>query len=208
MSAEPAVLGFKTEELIQRHDPRGRLANYLMFLGAENQKVNLVSRETGRRGMMRLIAESLLPLEIIDGSAVSSYLDIGSGGGLPAIPLVLSGRLAVVPDRRPVLCERRQKKAAALRRICINLGLRVDIVAESIEQASITETFDLITLRAVKLTPQFMVAVEPLLSEEGVLIYWDRVDFELGHDSIQSRQLAYQLDNQDPERIITTFSRK
>ncbi len=208
MSADPAVLRFRSEELIERHDPRGRLASYLMFLGAENQRVNLVSRETGRGGMMRLLAESLLPLEIIDGSAVSSYLDIGSGGGLPAVPLLLSGRMGLTGDSRPVLCERRQKKAAALRRICINLGLRVDIIAESIEQASITGAFDLITLRAVKLTPKLMGAIQPLLSSGGVLLYWDRVDSDSTPDLLDSRQFAYRLDSQDPDRTITVFSCK
>lgn len=208
MNAEPVVLQFSSEDLIKRHDPAGRLANYLVFLGAENQKVNLVSRETGRQGLMRLMAESLLPLEVIDGSTVSSYLDIGSGGGLPAIPLILSGRLDLSDDSRPVLCERRQKKAAALRRISINLGIKVEILAESIEQASPQRTFDLITLRAVKISPELLQIIQRLLSEQAVLVYWGQVGKDLNSPRLTRREIAYQLDNQEPRRFLTLISRK
>lgn len=208
MNADQPILTFTSDELIKRHDPLGRLTNYLMFLGAENQRINLVSRETGRRGLMRLMAESLLPLEVIDGSTVSSYLDIGSGGGLPAVPLILSGRLGLAPGSRPVLCERRQKKAAALRRICLNLGLKVSIIPEAIDQASLDETFDLITLRAVKLSAEFLEVIKPRLSKRGTLIYWDRTATSLISPRLDKREIAYQLDNQEAPRHISLLSCK
>jgi hypothetical protein len=85
-------VSFDITELLAKYDPKGKLESYHDLLMAENQRVNLVSRETTREDFERLIAESLLPLEILT-SGFGSYLDIGSGGGFPAVPILMTERV-------------------------------------------------------------------------------------------------------------------
>ena len=94
MSEQSGTLVLNSEALVSRHDPDGRLASYLVFLGSENRRVNLVSRETGRGGMLRLIAESLPDANIADILAAvgsdrrigKAYLQPGLSYGGPCFP--------------------------------------------------------------------------------------------------------------------------
>src|SRR5512140_2142193 len=112
--SNPNHVALDTAATLTRHSNRNLIDRYYLELMKENAKVNLVSRETSREDFDRLFAESLLPLDIISSGKFTGYLDIGSGGGIPAIPLLISGRVS----GSIVLVERTQKKAAALSNLC------------------------------------------------------------------------------------------
>jgi 16S rRNA G527 N7-methylase RsmG len=155
----PAVISqFLTQE---------RLDAYFDALMAENAKVNLVSRETSRASFDRMVAESLLPLTLVDRPSVG-YLDIGAGGGLPAIPILLSDRVS----GPAFLCERTKKKALALKKIAVQLGLEVDVLPRDFLGLKPRTQFDLITLRYVKLDSLLLDEIMLSLSPSGVFIYY------------------------------------
>ena len=118
----PDFLPYDPPSLLARHIPDNLLDRYHSLLMSENKRVNLVSRETTRQDFDRLVCESLLPLEVL-GSCFDAYLDIGSGGGFPAVPLLLSRGAGV----DSVLIERTGKRAVALERILTGLGLQADV---------------------------------------------------------------------------------
>ena len=162
-----SLIEFNVAEVLSRYIDREALDRYYLELMKENVAVNLVSRETSRSDFDRLCAESLLPLNALP-KPVTNYLDIGAGGGIPAIPLIMSGRIS----GQSVLVERTLKKAAALERITTSLKLPCRVVARTFEELSLSERFDLITMRLVKLDRSLLQKIAPILSGSGQFIYF------------------------------------
>ena len=166
MAGETAI-PFDIESVLWRFDPDGNLGEYFRLLLAENQKINLVSRETSVPDLRRLAAESLFPLTLL-ASPVQRYLDIGSGGGFPSLPIILSG----VVSGEASIVERTQKKAAALRRILIHLGRHAVIHPVSYEQTSFEQPFDLITVRLVTPDRKMLERIHSDLADGGNCVYY------------------------------------
>jgi 16S rRNA (guanine527-N7)-methyltransferase len=154
-------------DILKRFDPLNRLETYFDLLLEENRKINLVSRETSREDLRRLAVESLVPLNLLE-LPVGRYLDIGSGGGLPSIPILLAE--AVTGESR--LVERTQKKAAALRRILLELGLSAEVVPSNYEETRPRGRFDLVTIRLVKPTRPVLRKIHSELNDGGIVIYY------------------------------------
>lgn len=117
-----------------------------------NAVQNLVSRETLGELWTRHIGDSLQLLPLIR-STDDSVLDIGSGGGFPAIPLAIASRGV---ERRFTLLEPTTKKAAFLRTAARELALPVTVHAVRAEQFDSRETFPLMTSRALAKTATLM----------------------------------------------------
>jgi len=167
MSAVHTDIPFDIDAVLTRYDPQSRLSEYFDRLLAENERINLVSRETTPDDLRRLAAESLLPLQVLKGTP-SSYLDIGSGGGLPAVPLIL----ALPSLKRVALLERRGRKAAALDRLLTALQFTAEVLPEDYLTAKLTETFDLITLRLVKPQAAMLSRIGHNLTDHGSFVYY------------------------------------
>ena len=175
----PELIAFEPDQIIARYLDEGDLDRYYAILMELNQQVNLVSRETTRESFRRLVAESLLPLERI-GVEARSLLDIGSGGGMPSIPLLLALRSV----RRAVLLERTLKKAKALRTIVSELGLPAEVVDRNHDEYRADTRFDLVTIRLVKLTERLLGKAIKETKSTGRIVYWSTPQFPLGkHDA-------------------------
>ncbi|HOP06347.1 MAG TPA: class I SAM-dependent methyltransferase [candidate division Zixibacteria bacterium] len=203
--SETAVFETTTEALIAEYLPDGAAEAYLDALLEENERVNLVSRETSKEDLRRLIAESLLPLHFIE-TVPRSYLDIGSGGGFPAIPLMQALiRQGTAPEA--ILMEPRQKKSAALRRICLSLGLKPDILKEQFPEKVPLRKFDLITVRLVKITPILLKAALKSLSAKGEFAYFGHLDNNLTIPETACKYIAYRLDKSASVKAISLISK-
>jgi 16S rRNA G527 N7-methylase RsmG len=200
MDIRPQV-HLSSAELREQFDRSGRLEEFCLLLADENKRVNLVSRETSPAQMLALAIESLVPLAFLEGSKITSYLDIGSGGGFPAFPLILSGKLTL--KRPSVLVERTGKKAAALQRIASGLGQSIDPVPNDLASAKITAKFDLVTIRYVKLTSKLLTDAVKLLSPSGCLAYYSQPEFDPKPFLVRAEVIPYIIDNQEPERRLT-----
>jgi 16S rRNA (guanine527-N7)-methyltransferase len=103
------------------------LVRYAQLLRDWNQRINLVSRrDTGR----------ILSYHVIDSLAAQSLIpqgarvcDIGTGAGLPGIPLAI-----VRPDLKMLLVESSQKRSRFLQTAVVELGLgNVEVLNERAE---------------------------------------------------------------------------
>jgi 16S rRNA (guanine(527)-N(7))-methyltransferase RsmG len=94
------------------------MCRYVDLLSTWNAKVNLISRRDVENIWFSHILHSLAPWFRHWLPAGRSVLDIGSGGGLPGIPLAILRR-----DLRLVLLDSIQKKTKALGEICAELNL-------------------------------------------------------------------------------------
>ena len=115
-----------------------------------------------------LVEDSLVLLEHL-GSA-RSVVDVGSGGGLPGLPLKLAR-----PDLKVTLVEADQSKAAFLVQACATLGLPdVAVLAKRAEELGQEprwrESFDLAVARALAPTPVLVELCLPLVRVGGRLL--------------------------------------
>jgi 16S rRNA (guanine527-N7)-methyltransferase len=115
-----------------------------------------------------LVEDSLVLVEHL-GSAVR-VVDVGSGGGLPGLPLKIAR-----PDLAVTLIEADQSKAAFLVQACASLGLRnVDVVARRAEEVGrdpeYRENFDLAVARALAPMPVLAELCLPLVRVGGRLL--------------------------------------
>lgn len=91
------------------------LDEFVDFLLAYNQKVNLVSRQSTRESLDLLVGETLMLKKFISTPLI---VDAGSGGGLLAIPLALS-----FPEKKVILIETIHKKIEYLKAVVEHLKL-------------------------------------------------------------------------------------
>jgi len=107
-----------------------------------NRTHNLTGATTPKE-IEALIFDSLYPLEFLKGS-YRHVLDIGSGAGFPAIPLAI-----MLPEVQFTLVEPLKKRIAFLNFVAIKAGLKnLTLIPERIEAVP-TQSFDLITSKAV-----------------------------------------------------------
>jgi 16S rRNA (guanine527-N7)-methyltransferase len=117
-----------------------KLQAYEAFLREESQRQNLVSASTLDHLWERHILDSA-QLVRFEPHHLASWVDIGSGAGLPGIVI------ACLVDGPVTLVEPRRLRANFLHRVCESLDLRASVFAGKAERAQ--GTYDVVTARAV-----------------------------------------------------------
>jgi 16S rRNA (guanine527-N7)-methyltransferase len=148
----------------------GGLERYFQLLTKWNEKINLTAFRLQCGGsdesIDRLLIEPLIAASYIPGSARLG-VDIGSGGGSPAIPLKL-----MAPQLQLRLVESKTRKAVFLREAVRELGLRnIEVEASRFEELlarpELHEGIDLVTIRAVRVEPRTLVSLQAFLRPGG-----------------------------------------
>lgn len=146
------------------------LESFAALLLKWNAVQNLVSRETEKSVWNRHILDSLQLLPLIgqrQGAALS-VLDVGSGGGMPAIPLAIAFKGS---DAQFTLVEPIGKKVSFLRTAIRELKLPATVHGGRIEDIDSRETLpDLITSRALADLPSLFGLIHPFFGPETVAI--------------------------------------
>ena len=142
-------------------------AAYLALLSAWNARMNLTALHDRDEAVDRLILEPVAAARIL-GSA-TGILDIGSGGGSPAIPLRIQMPAAVL-----CMVESKIRKGAFLREAVRRLNLvpaRVEgrRFEELLADAAAHEAYDLVTVRAVRIQSATLLAAQAFLKPGGRL---------------------------------------
>ena len=129
-----------------------------------NATQNLVSRETEIDVWRRHVLDSLQVLPLLGHDAERAYplrlLDVGSGGGLPAVPLAIAAKGTAW---RFTLAEPIGKKVAFLRTAIREFRLAAEVRATRLQEDDSRETpeFDIITSRALAPLPQLLGLIAP-----------------------------------------------
>jgi 16S rRNA (guanine527-N7)-methyltransferase len=152
-----AELGLQVPAAIQQ-----KLAAYLALIAKWNRVHNLTAvRETDKM----VSVHALDSLAILPYVKAASLVDVGSGAGLPGIPLAL-----MWPQTRVVLLDSNHKKAAFLRQAVIELGLKnVEVVCERAELWQPPQKFELVISRAFSDLPEFLKLAGRLCASHGVI---------------------------------------
>lgn len=140
-----------------------RLLAYVELL----QKWNRVYNLTAVRQAPRMVSLHLLDcLAAAPHVAAASILDVGSGAGLPGIPLALA-----LPEARVTLLDSNHKKAAFLRQAVTQLRLtNAEVVCERAESWTPPAPFDVVISRAFSDLAELVSLAGRHLAERGRLV--------------------------------------
>jgi 16S rRNA (guanine527-N7)-methyltransferase len=147
------------------HSELDIIGKYLEILTEWNRVHRLVGECDTKWLVDNIVLDSLLFLKVLPASP-SRLLDVGSGAGVPGIPMKI-----VRPEIEIVMVEARRKRASFLAAAIRALGLRgARAVHARIEEVSTREhgVFDAIVARCTARPTRFFGVVARLLSAEGV----------------------------------------
>jgi 16S rRNA (guanine527-N7)-methyltransferase len=143
-----------------------RLERYLAFLYEANQRVNL-TRVPAEQAVGRHLVDSLCLFAVYTPSEGARVLDIGTGAGLPGVPLAI-----VRPDLRLTLLDSHGKTVQFLREVCAVLNLNATVVQARAEEwahaPEAREQYDAAVARAVAKMPVLTELMTPFLKIGGV----------------------------------------
>lgn len=155
------------------------LARYCSSLWAWNEKINLTRHDDVEKFVTRdLVDVGELSKLIETGETV---LDVGSGGGVPGIPLAI-----LRPDITVVLNDSIAKKAHALQEIVRESALQLEVLHGAAQKITADRYFDVLTIRAVAALEKLCQWFRPVAHN------WGRVLIVKGPKWVEERQLARQ----------------
>lgn len=139
------------------------MLDYLALIGKWNKAYNLTAVREPARMLTHHLLDSLSVLPHVRGKHV---LDVGSGAGLPGIPLALAR-----PEWQVTLLDASHKKTTFLRQAIIELKLHnVDVVCERVETWNPPHLFDTVVSRAFSDLQEFLVLAGRLCAKTGVVV--------------------------------------
>ena len=143
---------------------RGQLLAFAALLGKWNKVYNLTALRDESQVISHHLLDSLAVLQHL-GTA-QRLADIGSGGGLPGIPLAIAR-----PEMNVALVESNQKKSAFEQQAKIELGLaNVSVHCARVEVWQPSEKCDVVISRAFSDLAEFVQLSGHLLAEDGALL--------------------------------------
>lgn len=158
LASSAASLGVEVDDDSQR-----ALMAYLALLKRWNRVYNLTAVKGDANIMNRHLLDSLSVVPYLHGNRI---IDIGSGAGLPGIPVALVCRHLNI-----TLLDSNAKRCRFLRQAQAELKLKnVSIVQQPVQEYEPDEKFDSLLSRAFSSLQDFVVSASHLLAEDGRLI--------------------------------------
>lgn len=170
--------------------PVDALVDYLALLHRWNRAYNLSAVRDPEAMVEVHVLDSLSLLPYLESP---SLLDVGSGAGLPGIPLALSR-----PDLRVTLLDSNGKKTRFLNQARLELGIgNLDVVHARVQDYSPAQGVSTVVSRAYARLDTFAGQVAPLLAPGGVILAM-KARFD------ESAETAELPDGYDPEVLPLT----
>ena len=137
--------------------------HYLELLQKWNRVFNLTSIDQPREMIYLHLLDSLSILPHLHGTRC---LDVGSGGGLPGIPLAIAD-----PSKTWVLLDKNAKKTRFLTQVIAELGLaNVTVACHRVEDFQSAACFDSIISRALGTLALLVTGAEHLICPQGYFL--------------------------------------
>ena len=151
-------------------DEARQLAAYLALMERWNKVYNLTGITDFDAMIQRHLVESLAFKPYLKGTRIA---DVGSGAGLPGIPLAITS-----PEVDITLIESRGKRARFLRHVQGTLRLANTSVEQSrAEDLTPVPRFDTVLARAVAAPPELLTLSRHLLARNGILLVLTKANY-------------------------------
>lgn len=144
-----------------------RLEIYVSLLKKWNRSINLVSQNSLEDLWTRHIADSIQVFRLT--KVFSTWLDIGSGGGLPGAIVAILAK-DENPDAKITLIESDKRKSVFLRSVARETGVAFSVIADRIEHTE-PQNSDVISARAVANLSTLLGFAEIHLNPNGLALY-------------------------------------
>ena len=185
-----------------------------------NEKINLISRRDEENLWEHHILHSLAPFKYIDFKPKAKCIDIGTGGGLPGIPICIAR-----PDMKMVLCDSIAKKIKMTQMFAQHSGCRfmeaVCARAEELyEKPSMAGSFDYVFSRAVAKISDLVNWSQRLVKKNASIVLFKGGDIESEIETALERYPNLQItevlikfvgydwfEKQAKKLVICTFSK-
>jgi 16S rRNA (guanine527-N7)-methyltransferase len=181
-----------------------QLTDLLVMYSEWNTKINVISRKDMEHFYIRHVLYSLTVLKFFSFKQGTAFLDVGTGGGFPGIPLAIC-----LPQCEFVLCDSVSKKIRVVEDVASKLQLNnMTCIADRVEK--IKQSFDVITGRAVTVLPDFVKLTEKLISKKqkndfpNGIIYLKGGDFESELYALKKNFQVYELKKNFDEIFFET----
>jgi 16S rRNA (guanine527-N7)-methyltransferase len=126
-----------------------------------NEKINVISRKDIDELYVRHVLHSLALAKIIRFSPGTSFIDVGTGGGFPGIPLAI-----LLPECKFTLIDSIGKKIRVVEEVAGQLKLE-NVVAGKNRIQEIKTRYDFVISRAVTAFPDFVAMVRKNVSHDS-----------------------------------------
>tara|TARA_R110002072_G_scaffold150355_1_gene298649 strand:- start:19 stop:642 length:624 start_codon:yes stop_codon:yes gene_type:complete len=126
-----------------------------------NEKINVISRKDMEHFYTHHVLHALAIAKVINFKDGTSILDVGTGGGFPAVPLAI-----LFPNCRFLAVDSIGKKITVVNAVKESLELR-NLEAKHLRAEEIDYTFDFIVSRAVTRAAKFISWVDELFNEDS-----------------------------------------
>lgn len=141
-----------------------QLLDYVALIKKWNQVYNLTAVRDTDKILTHHLLDSLAVVPHV--RTAPTLLDVGSGAGLPGIPLALA-----LPHLRVTLLDSNQKKAAFLHQALIELKLpNARVLCERVENIQLNQLFTVVISRAFSDLPAFVALAGRLVARGGTLL--------------------------------------
>lgn len=145
-----------------------RLETYYRLLATWNQKINLSGidlSEPTPDALDRLLIEPLVAAKHVQ-TGTRRMMDVGSGGGSPAIPFALA-----ISDLRLLMVESKTRKSVFLKEAVRALEMDAEVLTSRFEsllaRPELHETHDLLTIRAVRVESRVLMSLQAFVRPGG-----------------------------------------
>jgi 16S rRNA (guanine527-N7)-methyltransferase len=197
---------------------RAAIDGHVRLLLAWTEAINLTGIREPAAVATAHVVDSLSGAAVLRERGIDRFIDLGSGGGYPGLPIA-----AALPAARALLLEPVAKKAAFLSVVASATGLAATVEAAPVRAEALAADgrhrgrWPGVTVRAVAGLAELVELAFPLLDGGGCLVAWKRGDIDpelvaaeraidaLGGGSLEVRPVA--VDGLDRHRLVVATSR-
>lgn len=155
--------GLESLSLTLSTSQKNDLLAYLELLQKWNSAFNLSGISDASQMLTRHLLDSLTLLPFLDGDLI---VDIGTGAGLPGIPLAIA-----CPEKKFILLDSNGKKTRFLFQVAVSLGLKhVEIENCRVEHYQSSQQIDIVTCRAFSSLAETINQARLLIGEGSKLL--------------------------------------
>ena len=152
---------------------RAVIDGHVRLLLAWNDAINLTAIRDPAEIARAHVLDSLAAVPLLEGLGIRRFLDLGSGGGFPGLPLT-----AAIGAQRALLVDSVGKKVRFLETVIAATGLATTTAAEQVRAEALAldprdrEGWPAVTARAVAPLADLVEVALPLVAPGGVLVAW------------------------------------
>ena len=160
--SQQAILeqGIQDAKLAISAETQYKLLGYLALMQKWNKVHNLTAVRDADEMVTLHLLDSLVVLPYVDAK---NLLDVGSGAGLPGIPLALC-----LPNLQVTVIDSNSKKVSFMRQVKAELGItNLEVIGGRVEDIAPTRQFEIIISRAFSDLSLFISLTHHLLATDG-----------------------------------------